>query len=147
LQELTGCAAGRGSSTSFAAADGRAARERATADRRIFPGGAVTEQPRDLDTLINDFRGIFPEGIVFDTETLSGARDMRDLDNGVLAQALPAALASAGEGNDLVRLGEQWMTPVYAGVALRLLFVLPTGADPDSLREWIRAVKLWKFSG
>ena len=46
---------------------------------------------------------------------LSGAEDMRRLDAGILAQALPAALASAGEGSDLVRLGEHWMTPCTPG--------------------------------
>jgi hypothetical protein len=72
---------------------------------------------------------------------------MRRLDTGTLAQALPAALANAEEGNDLVRLGERWMTPVYTGPAVRLLFILPEGAGPDSLREWMRTVKLWKFNG
>jgi hypothetical protein len=147
LQELTGCSAGRGRPASFAAADGRSALDRAVDDKRIVPDHIVAEHRKTLGTLIDDFRTAFPGGIVFDTETLSGAEDMRGLDPGVLAQALPAALASAGEGNDLVRLGEHWMTPVYTGVALRLLFVLPPGVEPDSLREWLRAVKLWKFNG
>ena len=147
LQELTGCCAGRGRPASFAATDGRSALDRAVAEKRIVPDGATSEHRRTLDTLTEDFRTAFPDGIVFDTETLSGAKDMRRLDAGILAQALPAALVSAGEGNDLVRLGEHWMTPVYTGVALRLLFVLPSGVEPDSLREWRRAVRLWKFNG
>ncbi len=147
LQALTGCMAGRGAAGPVQASDGRSALDHALADNRIIPTVGSSRQPRSLDELIDVFSGLFADGIVFDTKTLRGSEDMRRLDTGTLAQALPAALANAEEGNDLVRLGERWMTPVYTGPAVRLLFILPEGAGPDSLREWMRTVKLWKFNG
>jgi len=40
-------------------------------------------------------------------------------------------------------VSDRWMTPVYYDGTLRLIFVLPTEFDTDTLRRWRRTVNTW----
>lgn len=88
------------------------------------------------------FRTCFGGGIAFETGTLRGARDMRALDPGLLAQLLPAVTASLGDGTELVSVQGRWVTPVFRAGTLREIFVLPADPDPGSVRSWRRAIRV-----
>lgn len=120
LMEMTGGAAGRGAALTGAPAPG---------------------DDEGLDGLIAAFRDMFPAGIVFDAETLHGAADMRTLDPAVLAGVIPAALGALEDGNAVVAVSGRWLTPLYRGGMLRLIFVLPDEVDPDRFKGWREAVR------
>jgi hypothetical protein len=82
---------------------------------------------------------------VFDTETLDGATAMRTLDPALLATVLPTAAAGMDDGDDTVALSGRWLTPLYCGATLRLLFVLPTDPDPVAFRNWRDTLRAWHF--
>ena len=128
LQAATGCAVA-------------ARADAATVDRPNDPDIPVTPE-----ALIERFRSQFGAGQFFDTATRRGAAGMRSFDASLLAQALPAAVAAARDGADLVAVGNHRLTPVCFGGTLRLLFVLPVDADRASVRRWLRTVGEWKRS-
>lgn len=97
--------------------------------------------PEDPAGLARTFRALFPDGVVFDTETGSGATEMRTLDPAVLAAAVPAALSALEDGDCTVPVSGRWVTPLYRGGALRTLFVLPADPDPATLRTWRDTVR------
>lgn len=103
-----------------------------------LPVPSSRDEPGDL---VGVFRSLFTDGIVFDTQTLTGATEMRTLDPAVLAGAIPAALAALEDGTSVVAVAGRWLTPVYRGGLLRRIFVLPADADPAALRSWRAAVR------
>jgi hypothetical protein len=143
IQAKTGGAATRGGCMAAAEPDGRAALE---CIRDWLPArDDATGAPSDLDGLRDEFRRLFADGVVFDTETLEGCAAMRNLDPTLLATALPTAVASLEDGADTVPLSGRWLTPLYQGATLRLLFVLPADPDPSSLKTWRATVRAWQL--
>jgi hypothetical protein len=120
LTELTGGAVGRGAA---------------------LPGPVAAGPCGDKDALTDEFRTLFDDGIVFDTETLSGAATMRTLDPAVLAATVPAALAALADGSDMVAVSDRWLTPEYRGGVLHRIHVLPGDPDPARLRQWREALR------
>ena len=104
----------------------------------------IAEASDDTSSLKAAFRGIFPDGICFDLETLDGARDMRELDQAVLARTVPVALTSIEQGAAVVAASGRWLTPVYHLGTLRVIFVLPADTDPVLLARWRETVKAWR---
>ena len=145
LQEMTGGAAARGGCMAATEPDGRAALERILARNWLPSRDDASPAPRDLDTLVDEFRGLFSDGVVFDTETLDGAAAMRTLDLTFLATALPKAMAGLEDGTDTAPVSGRWLTPLYLGATLRLLFVLPADADPSSFKAWQGTMRAWNL--
>jgi hypothetical protein len=143
VQEMTGGAASRGRCMPRAQPNGRAALQDLANRNWISLNSAVSRQPRDLADLTNSFRGLFSDGVFFDTETLDGATAMRSLDSEVLAGALPALLASMEDGGDMIMLSNRWLSPVYRRGTLRMLFVLPADPDPEQVRTWREVMRAW----
>ena len=145
IQAMTGGAASRGRCIPEAGPNGRAALETLTSRSWFSPTSAVPGQPFDLAALMKEFRGLFADGVVFDTETLDGATAMRKLDSEVLAGALPMSLASMEDGGDMIMVSNRWLTPVYQRGTLRTLFVLPVDPQPERFRAWRDTVRAWNF--
>ena len=143
LQAMTGGAAGRGGFLAAAEPDGSATLGRVLARNWLPVRDDAPAAPRDIDALRNEFRTLFADGVIFDTETLHGAAAMRTLDTALLATALPTAVASLDDGADTVPVSGHWITPLYRGATLRLLFVLPADPEPSSLRSWLDIVRSW----
>ena len=123
VQRMTGCAA--------------------HAVRRDRTSSAVVEAPPTEDALVDRFRSLFPDGAVFDLQTLAGAKELRAADAALLATALPTAAASLEDGLGVVPLCGRSITPVYRGAILRLLLITPDSADAADLKTWARNVKAW----
>lgn len=104
----------------------------------------IADASDDTSSLKAAFRALFPDGIVFDLETLEGAQDMRELDQNVLARTVPAALTSIEQGAVVVAASGRWLTPLYHLGTLRVIFVLPAGTDPVALARWRDTVKAWR---
>jgi hypothetical protein len=113
----------------------------AAASGTTLNGLPVSASPDEPDNLVAVFKGLFDDGTVLDTQTLSGADEMRTLDSAVLAGAVPAALAALEDGACVVAVSGRLLTPLYRGGTLRKLFVLPTDADPSAMRAWREAVR------
>lgn len=71
---------------------------------------------------------------------------MRNLEQGVLATALPTAIRSLESGAIVVPLADRLLTPLYHEGRLRLLFFLPPAPEPAVVRQWLHTVKAWRFS-
>ena len=145
IQAMTGGAANRGRCMPEPGCNGRAALQVVARGNWISPVGAAPGGPHDLVALTDAFRRLFPDGVVFDTETLNGAAQMRTLDSEVLAGALPSVLAGLEDGADTVMQSNRWLTPVYRGGSLRLLFVLPPDPEPDRFRSWRDIMRAWNL--
>lgn len=143
LQAMTGGAAGRGGYLPATEPDGRAALARVLGHNWLPARDDAPPAPRDLDALRDEFQRLFTDGVVFDTETLDGADAMRTLDTALLATALPAAAVSLEDGAGTVPVAGHWLTPIYRGATLRLLFVLPADPEPSSLRTWLDIMRAW----
>lgn len=106
-------------------------------------GAVLNEPPRPGDPaqLISIFRSLFPDGIVFDTRTLSGAQAMRSLDAEVLTGAVQSALSGLDDGDAVVAVAGRWLTPIYRQGALRLIYVAPPDPGPAALKAWREAVR------
>ena len=104
----------------------------------------IADASDDTGSLKAAFRGIFPSGTVFDLETLDGARDMRELDQAVLARTVPMALASIEQGAAVIAASGRWISQVYHLGTLRVIFVLPAEHDPVLLTRWRDTVKAWR---
>ena len=76
LQELTGGAANRGNTLGTPTTSGRAASS-GSSPKRGYPDRGQSPLSGTVESLCAEFRTLFAEGIVFDLETLEGARDMR----------------------------------------------------------------------
>jgi hypothetical protein len=107
-----------------------------------LPEPADTGRRGDPEALTREFRALFDDGIVFDTENLGGAARMRALDPSVLTATVPAALAALEDGADVVAVSDRWVTPVYSGGVLHRIHVLPADPDPAQLRQWRETVHL-----
>jgi hypothetical protein len=145
LQSMTGGTAGRGRSMTATAPDGRAALEAVLARNWVPSPEDVTAGPPDQAALTAEFRRLFPDGVAFDTETLDGATGMRTLEPTLLATAVQASVASLDDGDDTVALAGRWLTPLYRGATLRLLFVLPADPEPAPFKNWLNTVRAWHF--
>ena len=145
VQAMTGGAAGRGWCMPEAGPNGHAALQTLAGRTWFSPSSAMTGQPRDLAALTEEFRELFSDGIVFNTENLDGATAMRGLDPEVLAGALPMLLAGMDDGGDMILVSNRWLTPVYWRGTLRILFVLPAHAEPDQLRTWRDSIRAWNL--
>lgn len=113
----------------------------AAAPGRILSGPLEPARPEDPAELASTFRTLFADGIVFDTESLSGAAQMRTLEPAVLAAAVPAALTGLDDGDCTVPVAGRWLTPLYRKGVLRLIFVLPADPDPATLKTWRETVR------
>ncbi len=145
LQTMTGGAAGRGHCLPAPAPSGPAALEHLRSGRWLPARAGDDAGPSDNEALRSAFLRIFPDGVVFDTETLSGATRMRALDPEVLATALQSAVASREEGHDTIVVSDRLLTPVYLGGVLRMLLVLPPDPEPARHREWLDTVRSWNL--
>lgn len=141
LQAATGGAANRGKSLPAPTTNGRDALNRLRADEWIPPLDQTA--PDGPQSLILKFRTLFTDGIVFDLETLEGTQDMRKLEMGLLARALPAAVNCLEDGVSVVALSGRFLTPVFHQGKLRLLFVLPHNPEAALFESWMRIVKDW----
>jgi hypothetical protein len=145
LQEITGGAANHGHLLGRSTTTGRDALERLIAENWIRPLEDGSPQSGTVEGLCSEFRTLFADGIVFDLETLEGSREMRNVEQGVLATALPAAIRSRESGAIVVPLSGRLLTPLYHEGRLRLLFLLPPDPEPAVLRRWLQMVKAWRF--
>lgn len=145
VQAMTGGAASRGQCMPEAGPNGRAALKTLTSRSWFSPTSAVPGQPCDLAALMKEFRGLFADGIVFDTETLDGVMAMRELDSEFLAGALPMLLASMEDGSDMIMVSNRWITPTYQRATLRTLFVLPVDPEPERFRSWRDTIRAWNL--
>ena len=143
IQATTGGAASRG--RSIPGPNGLAALQTLTARSWISPGHAAREQPRDLAALTGEFRKLFADGVIFDTDTLDGSTQMRNLDSELLAGVLPTALAAINDGGDVIIVSGRWLTPLYRRGMLHLLFILPPDPDPERLRGWRDTLRAWNL--
>ncbi len=146
LQAATGAVANRGNRLPEMP-NGRSALDRLISERWIRRDGGGPEQPADPEALIPRFLACFPDGVAFDAETLDGARDMRALEQGLLAGALPRALSSLEDGSLVVASSGHWLTPIFHRGRLRLLCVLPTDPPAHEFDSWLRIVKAWHAGG
>jgi len=146
LQALTGGAANRGRRLGRPTTNGRDALEGLLIEKWIRPIDDVSARPDSLESLSSQFRVLFADGIVFDLETLEGARDMRSLELSLLAQALPTAVRSLEGGVAVAPLSGRWLTPIHHRGRLRLLFVLPPDPQSASFRSWLNTLKAWHFA-
>lgn len=145
LEATTGGAASHGRWMPGPAPTGRAALQTLTAGNWITSQTAVQDQPHDLDFLITAFRRLFPNGVVFDTQTLEGAIQMRGLDSEILATVMPTLMAGMDDGIDMVALSGRWLTPVYHRGTLHLLFITPADPEPALLRNWRAALRAFNL--
>lgn len=111
-----------------------------TVGREITKGGGSRIGLEDLSAR---FHTLFADGIAFDAVTLAGAKQMRALDQILLSTALSAVSGSLEEGLDLVTVAERWVTPVYEGATLRMLFVLPADPDANNVKSWRATMRSW----
>ncbi len=146
LQTVTGGVVNRGRSSRRPAANGRDALERLIAEPWVQPITDGSIGLGGVETLAGKFRSHFPEGIVVDLRNFEGARDMRSLDQNILARALPAAMKSLADGAFVVPLSSHWLSPVYDEGTLRLLLVTPPDADATLVKGWLQCVKAWNVS-
>ena len=142
LQEMTGCTASRGEALPGPATDGPEALDRLVARGWVAPN-AAGHRAASVTALIRDFQTLFPDGVAFDTRTRAGAKDMRTLDETVLATALPEVIAGFADGTDAVPVSERWLTPVFTGATLRLVCALPPDPEPARFREWLDILRSW----
>ncbi len=101
----------------------------------------VAESEHSPSELVATFRSLFPDGVVFDTESGSGAEAMQSLDPEVLAAAVPTALSGLENGDSTVAASGRWLTALYKLGALRLIFVLPSDPGPAAVKTWREAVR------
>ncbi|QUR65732.1 hypothetical protein [Mycobacterium spongiae] len=143
LQAITGGTANHGNFLPAVMTNGRDALDRLIADEWIQPVDDALVRPDSLETLSSEFRALFADGIVFDLETHEGSRDMRSLEPGVLAQALPTAITGLEGGTAVVPVDGRLLTPLYHEGRLRLLFLLPPDPDAAVFKNWLHTVKAW----
>ncbi|CAM4443130.1 hypothetical protein MB901379_03145 [Mycobacterium basiliense] len=146
LQTATGGAAHHGARLSAPMVTGRGALDRLVTEKWIPPNDGNLAAPESLEDLRCEFRTLFPDGIVFDVATLDGSRDMRDLEQGLLAQALPTAAMSLEGGVSVVPLSGRGLTPIYRRGRLRLLLVLPRDPQPALFKRWLHVVRMWHIA-
>ena len=113
------------------------------ATRSSLAGSTTIEAPQTAHGLVERFRALFSDGVVFDLRTLEGARELRASEPALLATVLPTAAASLEDGVGVVPLCGHWVTPVYRGAALRLMLIAPDSADPVDLKTWVQTVQAW----
>ena len=143
LQAATGGIVNRGTCLPAPATNGRNALDALTSRQWLQPIDDASSIADGPDALKGLFRSLFPDGVAFDLETLDGAKEMRTLDQSVLARALPAAIACIEEGASYLSLEDRWLTPVCQRGTLRLLFILPPDSDASVRKRWREAVKAW----
>ncbi|MGB0970444.1 MAG: hypothetical protein ACPGVG_05710 [Mycobacterium sp.] len=142
LQTITGGAVNRATALPGPVTNGRDALDRIVTEDWIPPvyGSAP---PDSTEALIAEFRELFADGLVFDLQTREGARDMRGLEQTVLATALSRAIASLESGANVVQVSDRGLTPIYRRGRLRLLLFMPADPDEAPFRSWLQTVKAW----
>lgn len=108
---------------------------------------AVADPPahRDLTDLAGRFRTLFPDGIVYDTDDLRGARRLGVLNQRLIAAVLPAILSGDDDGSDILTVSGRRLTPIFESGELRMILVLPDDPEPQRLRDWRGEWALWSF--
>jgi hypothetical protein len=101
----------------------------------------AAESEHSPSELVAAFRSLFSDGVVFDTESCSGAEAMRSLDPEVLGAAIPAALSGLENGESTVASSGRWLTALYRRGVLRLIFVLPRDPGPAAVKAWREVVR------
>ena len=140
LQTATGGAANRAELLATTIESGRDALDCAIEEDWLQPVDDLTSGP---DVLVAEFLSAFPDGTTVDLRTRAGRRAAGTLPQSLLVGLLPSAMKSLGQGAVTVAVSDRWMTPVYYDGTLRLIFVLPTEFDTDTLRRWRRTVNTW----
>lgn len=143
IQASTGGVARGGRYMTETAPTGRTALATVAADW-IGIDGAAIQDPGGVN-LTAEFRTLFPDGVVFDAATLEGCEKMRTLSEEVLARALPTAVASLEEGGEVMPLSDRWLTALYSGGTLRMLFVLPPDSNRAALGTWRATLRAWQL--
>ncbi len=145
LQATAGGTAARGRSLPGPVQNGRAALDGLVAEKwiRLIDEGMPSNTPESLSA---QFRTLFPDGVVADLETLDGTREMRNIDQSLLAQALPSATQCLEDGTIMVLVSNRWLTPIFHRGTLRLLFVLPSDPEATRVRSWKTIVRGWNVS-
>ncbi|WP_196223298.1 hypothetical protein [Roseibium sp. RKSG952] len=113
--------------------------------RKGWMRGACERCSPDTNTLKTAFGRAFTEGIIFDTETGSGARRIRKLDAHQIVQILSKVRQSAETGSFLQPLGDRLMQPVFVDGKVRLLLILPPGAAREDVSAWLMEFRQWQF--
>jgi hypothetical protein len=145
LQTTTGGAANRAEIIPAATENGAVALDRIITRGWLQPiGDDLSNSP---DVLAAQFFAIFPDGVIVDLETRAGRWAARALQQGLLVGLLPAAMKSLDQGAVVASVSNRWVTPVFYGGKLRLIFVLPAELDTDRLRRWRRTVNTWNACG
>ncbi|MCH9733723.1 MAG: hypothetical protein K0U78_04100 [Actinomycetia bacterium] len=142
LQTITGGAIKRPATLPGAMTNGHDALDRIIADHWL-PAVYGAAAPDSTQALIAEFRGLFADGLAIDLQTREGTRDMRGLEQKVLATALSKAIASLDDGVHVVRVSDRWLTPIYRRGQLRLLLFMPPDPDPAAFKSWLHIVKAW----
>lgn len=146
LQAATGGIVNRGTCLSAPTANGSSALEALISLQWLQPIDNALPIPDSPDALKALYRKLFPDGVVFDLETLDGAKQMRTLDQSFLAKTLPTTIACIEDGNLCAALDDRWLTPICDHGTLRLLFILPPDSDASLRKRWREAVKVWHSS-
>jgi hypothetical protein len=145
LQTATGGAANRAEILPAATGNGRDALDRLIAQGWLRPvDDDLSNRP---DALAAEFLAIFPDGVVVDSQTRSGRRAARVLQQTLLVGLLPAAMKTLDQGAVVTLVSNRWVTPVFYDGRLRLILVLPADFDTDRLRHWRRTVNTWNACG
>jgi hypothetical protein len=147
LQTITGGAANRAEIVPAPLANGREALDRIIAEEWTPPIDEAAALPDSPEVLKSAFFAIFPDGIVLDMDTREGTRDVRQLEQGVLAGILPTAMKSLDQGAVVTAVSGRWISPIFHQGKLRLIFVLPPEFASVLFRRWRRTVNTWHSVG
>jgi hypothetical protein len=141
LQTATGGAANRAEILPTAMENGDQALDRIVSEEWMTPIDDALSN--DTEVLESDFRAIFPDGIVVDLQKREGRRTARGLEQNLLVGLLPMAMKSLDQGAVVTSVSGHWVSPIFYGGRLRLIFILPSEVDSDRFRRWRRTVNTW----
>jgi hypothetical protein len=100
-----------------------------------------------IEVLESEFDAIFPDGITVDLDSRRQRRAASDLEQSLLVGILPMAMKSLGEGAVVTSVSGRWVSPLFQGGRLRVIFILPADFDTDRFRRWRRTVQAWHAGG
>ena len=141
LQTATGGAANRAEILPTAMENGDQALDRIVSEEWMAPIDDALSN--NTEVLESDFRAIFPDGIVVDLQKREGRRVARGLEQNLLVGLLPMAMKSLDQGAVVTSVSGRWVSPIFYGGGLRLIFILPSEVDSDRFRRWRRTVNTW----
>lgn len=146
IQAGAGGAVARSRTLDSPAANGRAALDELVCEQWIRPTDERMPRPSTPETLVSEFKAMFPDGLFTDLAAGAGNVDLRDLDHRLLSQLLPVATRSLEEGSNTVLAEGRWISPIFHKGILRLLFILPPEPDFGQLKIWKATLRAWDLS-